>query len=294
MNRREFGWTMIGATLAASVSGRTALAQSSAALQKFSVMLWVLPKPMTMEQRLETVAAAGYNAGEMVTEWRSWSPEQKRSIIAKKNALGLTFDLMFPSTSALTDPAQRPTLAEEIKAAIPIALEIGCPRFSFRSGPRIAGQTPEQQKQSIADGLKTAVDLCRDHRIELILEPIDRIEANREAVNTVADALAITREVNDPSLKVLYDFYHEQRGAGNLIETLEKNFDQVALVHIADVPGRRHPGTGEIDYSNLYRKLAALHYTGYICMEFMPTGDPVAELKAARLQALTAMGSAAR
>ena len=56
----------------------------------------------------------------------------------------------------------------------------------------------------------------------------------------------------------------------------------MGLVHIADVPGRHAPGTGEINYSNVYRKLAELKYDRYAAMEFMPQGDPVTELRAAR------------
>jgi len=63
---------------------------------------------------------------------------------------------------------------------------------------------------------------------------------------------------------------------GNLIEKLEKNIDQVGLVHIADVPGRHQPGTGEINYASIFRKLAELKYDRYAAMEFMPVGDPVA------------------
>jgi hydroxypyruvate isomerase len=83
-------------------------------------------------------------------------------------------------------------------------------------------------------------------------------------------------------VKFLYDFYHEQIAAGNLIEKLEKNIDLVGLVHIADVPGRHQPGTGEINYASIYRKLAELKYKGYAAMEFEPQGDPVAALRAAQ------------
>ena len=281
------------AAIAAHASAHAGVLQAPAAVstQRFSVMLWALGRNLTLERRLEIVAEAGYNGGELTNEWRSWSADERKRMAAKVKSLGLTFDLIFPVNAPLTDPAQRERLLAELREALPVAQEIGCPQFGFRSGPRIAGQAPEQQKQSIVDGLKAAVDLCREHRIEVILEPIDLVEAKNEAVNTVAEALAITREVNDPSLKVLYDFYHEQRGAGNLIDTLRKNIADVGLVHIADVPGRHYPGTGEMNYGNVYRALAALHYNRYICMEFLPLGDPLAELKTARLQAISAMQS---
>lgn len=87
------------------------------------------------------------------------------------------------------------------------------------------------------------------------------------------------------TLKVLYDLYHEQRESGNLIEKLEKNIGEVGLIHVADVPGRHEPGTGEVNYGNIYRKLAQLNYKGVIAMEFYPTGDVVETLRRAREEA---------
>jgi hydroxypyruvate isomerase len=88
----------------------------------------------------------------------------------------------------------------------------------------------------------------------------------------------------------LYDLYHEQRGQGNLIEKLEKNIDEVGLIHVADVPGRHEPGTGEVNYINVYRALAQLKYRDVIAMEFYPTGDVAETLRHAREEALRAWG----
>jgi len=51
---------------------------------------------------------------------------------------------------------------------------------------------------------------------------------------------------------------------------------------VADVPGRHEPGTGEINYDNVYRKLAELKYQRIAAMEFRPVGDAVAALRNAR------------
>jgi hydroxypyruvate isomerase len=69
---------------------------------------------------------------------------------------------------------------------------------------------------------------------------------------------------------------------------LEKSIRHLGLVHIADVPGRHEPGTGEINYQNIFRKLAELQYTGMAAMEFHPSGDPVTQLRVARDMALRA------
>jgi hypothetical protein len=160
-------------------------------------------------------------------------------------------------------------------------------RLQAAASPTLSGGV----RAAIVDTLKYAADLLEKDGIEIVLEPIDLLEHKQEAVTSVTEAFEITREVASPRIKVLYDFYHEQRQAGNLIEKLEKNIDQVGLVHIADVPGRHQPGTGEVNYGNIYRKLGELHYDRYICMEFSPIGDPVTVLKAARLEAISLMHS---
>ncbi len=118
-----------------------------------------------------------------------------------------------------------------------------------------------------------------------LIEPIDRLENPTIYLDGVTEAFEIAHAVGSPNIRVLYDIYHEQREFGNLIEKFEGNIGQVGLVHIADVPGRHEPGTGEIDYLNIYRKLAELKYQGKIAMEFYPTGDIVEQLRHAREQA---------
>jgi hydroxypyruvate isomerase len=88
-------------------------------------------------------------------------------------------------------------------------------------------------------------------------------------------------------VQFLYDIFHEQIAEGNLIEKLDKHIDVIGLIHVADVPGRHQPGTGEINYANIYRKLVELNYRHKVAMEFRPTGDPVATLRAAKAQVLS-------
>ena len=105
---------------------------------------------------------------------------------------------------------------------------------------------------------------------------------------SVPDAFKIIEEVNHPQVKFLNDFYHAQISGGNLIAHLERHHDKVDLIHIADVPGHHEPGTGEINYINIYKKLAELKYHHYVAMEFRPSGDPVKTLAHARVEALQA------
>jgi hydroxypyruvate isomerase len=124
--------------------------------------------------------------------------------------------------------------------------------------------------------------------VRLLLECIDPEENPRYYLTSAAEGMEVVRAVNHPQVQFLYDLFHEQIAEGNLLEKLEKNIDLVGLIHVADVPGRHEPGTGEINYTNIYRKLAQLNYKHMVAMEFKPKGDPIATLRAAKAEALKA------
>ena len=295
MNRREFN-TLSMASAAGSLLP-TRHAEASFAVpaerprQKFTVMAGTFPKTMTFEQRLQATADAGLDSVELISQYLTWTPDEWKANLAKLHSLNLTVDSAVPGRNALADHTRRTALHDDLIKAIPGAKELGCSQFIYTAYTRVPGQTPGQQRTAIVDTLKYAADLLEKDGFEIVLEPIDLLEYPQEAVPSVAEAFEIIRAVGSSKVKVLYDFYHEQRGSGNLVDKLNGNIDLVGLVHIADVPGRKHPGTGEINYSNIYRKLAELNYSRFIGFEFGFLGDPVAELKAARQQALDAMAT---
>lgn len=86
------------------------------------------------------------------------------------------------------------------------------------------------------------------------------------------------RRMNHPQFRLAFDCYHQQRTAGNLIYGLEAYAGLYPTVHIGDVPTRQEPGTGEINFPNIARKLKELGFDGLIGMEFRPSGEPAAAL----------------
>lgn len=249
---------------------------------KFSVMLWTVFKGLPFEQRLEKVSEAGYHAVELVDEFEKWTADDFRRINRRKRSLGITFDATAGVWKGIADPAAREAFLADLRKFIPIAVELECPTVIVLSGDRVEGMSREAQHASCIETLKQASEIAASQNITLMLENIDPEENPKYYLTSVAEGFDIVRQVNQPNVKFLYDFYHEQISEGNLIEKLEKNITLTGLVHIADVPGRHEPGTGEINYANIFRKLAELNYAGYAAMEFEPSGDPITSLRAAR------------
>jgi hydroxypyruvate isomerase len=282
LTRRSFA-QLITATLALP-SNALAQPDSRLAASQFSVMMWALNKQGTFEQNLERVAQAGYRHIQLVDEFKHWSDDDKRRILARMKTLGISVDAMAGMTTGFANPTGSEAFLADLKALIPIAHQLQCKQIILLSGKRIEGSS-SQHEASIAT-LKQAAELLRAGNIVGVIEPIDRLENPTIYLDGVTEAFAMTNAVASPNIKVLYDLYHEQRGFGNLIEKLDQNIAEVGLIHVADVPGRHEPGTGEINYSNIYRKLAQLNYKGNIAMEFYPTGDVLKTLQRAREEAM--------
>jgi hydroxypyruvate isomerase len=185
------------------------------------------------------------------------------------------------------DPASRDALLAELEQALVPMKTLDCPAMIVLSGNVVEELSHKEQHQSCIDGLKRSAALVEGKQIagepvRILLECIDPEENPKYFLQSAAEAIEIVRAVNHPQVQFLYDMFHEQIAEGNLIEKLEKNIDVIGLIHVADVPGRHEPGTGEINYDNVYRKLAELKYQHIAAMEFRPLGDPVAALKKAR------------
>ena len=289
MNRREFAQGIASTALAGGVLRAKAASKSAEGTTPFplSVMLWTVYNNLPFENRLAKIAEAGYTNVELVGEYAKWGEADFARANTARKQLGIQFDATAGLRNGISDPAIRDAFVTELREALTPMQTLACPSMIVLSGNVVPGLSREMQHASCIEGLKRAASLVEGRRIDdqpvrLLLECIDPEENPRYYLQSAAEAIEIVRTVNHPQVQFLYDIFHEQITEGNLLEKLDKNVDVIGLIHVADVPGRHEPGTGEINYGNIYRKLAELKYRHAVAMEFRPTGDPVATLCAAR------------
>jgi hydroxypyruvate isomerase len=121
------------------------------------------------------------------------------------------------------------------------------------------------QTGHVIDALKRGAEIFEPHGLTMVLEPLSD---NPDLFLRHADqTYMICRAVGSPSCKILYDAYHMQRNEGNLIATMEKTWSEIAYIQIGDNPGRKEPGTGEINYANVFQFIHKKGFTGILGME---------------------------
>jgi hydroxypyruvate isomerase len=288
MNRRVAGKLAAAALLTPVL--RPAWLAAEPTRVRFSFMMWALAKRGTFDQCVEMVAGAGYQGIELVGEFQHWTPEERRRLLKRLGTLGLTIDAMSGVKAGFAVPGETTAFLAQFAEHLRDAKELGCPQVILLSGDRVDGMERAAQMAVATENLKRAAEMAAGAGIEIVIEPLDLLEQPKFLLASVTDGFALAEAVRAPNLKVLYDFFHEQRSFGNLIEKLELNIARVGLVHVADVPGRHEPGTGEVNYRMIYRKLKELKYDRWIAMEYYPTGDVVGSLQRARVEASGELG----
>lgn len=245
---------------------------------KASICMEMLFNELPFLDRIRKAADVGYDA----VEFWNWDNKDLPAIQRTAAQAGIQV-LTFQANrgGALINPAQRSTFVAGIQQSLDKAREMGVPCLFLLSdelGPDRGvvyqfPELPEETKyQSVLDGLRSIVSPAEKAGVTLNLEPLNTLVDHRGYwLNQSAAGFALVRAVNSPRIRLLYDIYHMQVMEGNLIQTMTRNLDAIGHIHVADVPGRHQPGTGEINFERVFGALDDAGYQGFVGMEFEPT-----------------------
>ena len=164
--------------------------------------------------------------------------------------------------------ADRERFLADIRSSVDVAKRLNSKHMTIVTGFMDRKLPVDIQTARVTDVLRRAAEIYEPHGLTMVMEPLNTL-VNHPGVfmSTVPQGYAMARAVNSPAIKVLADLYHEQIQAGNLINTLDTCWDEIAYVQFGDNPGRKEPGTGEINYRNIVRWLRAKKFAGVIGME---------------------------
>ena len=117
----------------------------------------------------------------------------------------------------------------------------------------------------VIDALRRGAEVLEPHGLVMVLEPL--ADTPDLFLRTGDQAYEICRAVDSPSCKILYDMYHIQKNAGHIIPVMDLIWSEIAYLQVGDNPGRKEPGTGEMNYTNIFRHVHGKGFTGVVGME---------------------------
>jgi hydroxypyruvate isomerase len=123
----------------------------------------------------------------------------------------------------------------------------------------------DMQLANVIGALRPGVEILEKHNLIMVLEPLS--DTPELFLRYSDQTYAICKAMNSSACKILFDMYHMQRNEGNIIANIDKCWDEIGYFQIGDNPGRKEPGTGEMNYKNIFKHIYQKGYRGVMGME---------------------------
>ncbi len=254
---------------------------------RFGACIETLYTELPWEHRFLAAKKDGFDCVEF-WDWRGVDLEKTKEYADAAGILisGFNGDADF----SLVAPTHKAEYLAFLRQSIAAAKTLGAPSVTIHSNAlgeggvvtdQYTGLSKTVKLYSMFDTLKDAARIAEDNEILLNLEALNIYtdHPGNFLVHTQMGA-EIIRLINSPKLRLLYDVYHMQINEGRICDTLSEYIDCIGHVHIADVPGRHEPGTGEINYGFVLRHLDKLGYQGVVGCELFPATETSAAARA--------------
>ena len=170
-------------------------------------------------------------------------------------------------TFVTKDNSIRESAINKLKAAIEVSKRTGNKMGIVVPGRYADNMEWAYQTANVIDNLKACAEVCEKDGFIMVIEPLNMQNHPGMFLSKIPQAYQICKAVNSPSCKIVDDIYHQQITEGNLIPNMDRAWDQIAVFHLGDNPGRKEPTTGEINYRNIFKHIHEKGYQGVLCME---------------------------
>lgn len=246
-------------------------------MPKFAANLTFLFNELPFLDRFEAAKKAGFKAVEYMSPYE-FDRQDLRAQLDEHGLVQVLHNLPVADWAAggrglLIFPERRDEFRAGVAQAGDYAAALGCKMINCLSGVVPVGGDMKEMTACAVENLRYAAGELAKRGIRLLIEPINPYDIPGFFLNTVEQAAQIIRDVGSDNLFIQYDLYHQQRTRGELIATYAKFKDRIAHIQLADNPGRNEPDTGEINFANVFRALAAAGYDGWIGCEYKPKGS---------------------
>lgn len=258
-------------------------------LMKYSACIELLFSEVEFIERFKAAKKQGFDA----VEFWLWEQKDIQSIKKICNENNIKVGIFQGNTEGrMIDPKDKNKYIAGVKESLKTASELSCPHLFLMTDILREDRTVEPPPYNISDvdKEKNVIDIITElapiaekANVTLVIEPLNiYVDHAGYYLNHSEDGFKLIQKINNKNVRLLYDIYHMQIMEGNIISTLVRYIDLIGYIHVADVPGRHEPGTGELNFANIYRRLVDLGYKDYIGFEFIPTKTTKESLKYAK------------
>ena len=164
-------------------------------------------------------------------------------------------------------PEEIEKFVQNARDSVEVAKRTNARWMTVVPGEVAEGVPMDQQTAHVIEALKQASGVLEPHGIVMVCEPLNWRDHRGQFLQYTPQSIEIMKAVDSPSCMILQDLYHQQATEGNLIDHMNAAWEYIPYFQVGDNPGRREPGTGEINYTNVFKHMHGRGYTGIVGME---------------------------
>jgi hydroxypyruvate isomerase len=241
-------------------------------------MEWMFTEREDTADRIRAAREHGYDQVEI---W-GWRAKDIGAVAAALDETGVhILSMIVDPQLQLTDPATHEDHLRAVAESLEVAERLGVPNLVVVAGNDRPGVPRDTQRDALVDVLTRGAALLDGTSVTLLLENLNgRVDHVGTFLTSVREGLDIIRTVGSPHLRLLLDAYHALVMEEDIVAEVGGDVGLVGHVQVADVPGRHEPGTGTVDWRRQLAGLRDLGYRGSFGMEYLPTVDSGASLRA--------------
>ena len=203
----------------------------------------------------------------------SRTPEQQQKIGDTLAQLGMSMGVFvnqfdnWPVKTSMTSGNKewRDKFIQYCKTSVEVAKRCHAKWITVVPGNYERSLTENFQTANVIECMRRGAEILEPHGLVMVMEPLS--DTPDLFLRRSDQTYVICKAVNSPSCKILFDMYHMQRNQGDMIANIDKAWDEIAYFQIGDNPGRKEPGTGEMNYKNIFKHIKAKGFTGVYGME---------------------------
>jgi hydroxypyruvate isomerase len=165
-------------------------------------------------------------------------------------------------------PAAKANLEIELRRAMAAARRIRAGAIAVLTGED-SSSPRERQVETMIANLRWAADIVASEGLALCLEPTNARTLTGMLLTHFDEGCQIARATGHAAARMIFDTAHVQSMDGDLLGHMERNWELIEIVQIANHPGRLEPETGEINMQAILRKVRGLGYRGLVELEHL-------------------------
>jgi hydroxypyruvate isomerase len=248
----------------------------------FAANLSLLFNEVELSKRFGLAKQYGFDAVEIQFPY-SLDAQKLRDILADNGQRLILFnvdadDLLQGGEGLASHPQKRDQFRRAVDQAADYAQILQPNAINVLPGCCHDKNQKQRYLDTFIDNLAFANSVFSSLGVKTVFEAINTHDMPGFLINSGIQMLNVLERIKHGNVAMQYDIYHMQRMGEFSTQFIHDHVNKIGHIQFADCPGRGQPGTGQLNFKQIFHAIAESNYSGWIGAEYRPQGPSTESL----------------